>query len=200
MLDKITYLKSKLSKIEVINEERQNRVNELNSLLDSYFAELEKIKEEYKIVKFTLKELGNYYKKARDSNLISLGTNQGEFMTELLNRPFEVSMEVRNNGKYDYLDIFVNGTTPKRLSGGEKQVLSVSLTLECVGNNVVILDETLNSLDPVTLQGMIDYLKQESKDKQIIVIELDKDLFINDTDTDIHYIRIGGDANEEAWE
>lgn len=200
MLDKITYLKSKLSKIEVINEERQNRVNELNSLLDSYFAELEKIKEEYKIVKFTLKELGNYYKKARDSNLISLGTNQGEFMTELLNRPFEVSMEVRNNGKYDYLDIFVNGTTPKRLSGGEKQVLSVSLTLECVGNNVVILDETLNSLDPVTLQGMIDYLKQESKDKQIIVIELDKDLFINDTDTDIHYIRIGGDANEKAWE
>ncbi len=73
------------------------------------------------------------------------------------------------------------------LSGGQKQKLGVSLTS---GKNVdlIIFDEPTKGFDSLGVKTICDYIKEESKEKHIIVISHDERLINNIPDSHIIYI------------
>lgn len=168
--------------LQVLKEVNQSKINDYNfqlNRLEEVERDLEKFKEEYNWNEFLIRTLSDYYKMARSSNLKDLGVNIGRAMTYILNKPYQVKLDIKKRGVHDYLEILVNNTPAVNLSGGEKQVLSVLLVVECVTNPVVILDETINSLDPITRETVVEYLQQVSSSHQIFLIELADDLDID---------------------
>ena len=168
----------RLKNIKIKNEIKIKEKNRLRNRLDSLYTELENLKDKYEDLSFLSTSLSEYYKIARESNLSELSKIVGETMTYILGKPYDVDINIKKQGQYDYLDINVNGVPQKDLSGGEKQVLSLLLVAESVTNEVLILDETINSLDPYTQETVLTYLKDLSEDYQIIMIELDDNLNI----------------------
>ena len=178
MLNKIRTLKDNLVRLETVNNERIESYNHKTAELNNLFDLREDIRIEYSTAQFVSKALAQYYKSAREDNLINLGNRIGDFMTSMTGTPFEVEFLITRNGNYDYLSTSINGMTPKQLSSGERQVFSIAMVVECVSNGVLILDETINSLDPITLENMLEYLKEVSEHKQVFLIELDDNIDI----------------------
>lgn len=178
MLNKIRTLKDNLVRLETVNNERIESYNHKTAELNNLFDLREDIRIEYSTAQFVSKALAQYYKNAREDNLINLGNRIGDFMTSMTGTPFEVEFLITRNGNYDYLSTSINGMTPKQLSSGERQVFSIAMVVECVSNGVLILDETINSLDPITLENMLEYLKEVSEHKQVFLIELDDNIDI----------------------
>lgn len=169
-------LKEKVTKLKIINNEKILEKQRKEKRINSLYQELDRLNYNYESTEFTARTLAEYYKLARESNLNELGIIIGETMEEILGKSYDVGITIKKIGQYDYLDINVNGVSPQDLSGGEKQVLSLLLVAECVTNEVLILDETINSLDPFTQVTVLRYLEDLSKNYQIVIIELDDNL------------------------
>lgn len=178
MSTQIEDIRRRLEKINNINSERlrvkalkDNELNDLYNLRDKYRQEIE-------TVRFVVEKSAEYYKDAREENLKGLEAIVGDFMSNVLDKEYEVSLKIKRSGNYDYLDVTVNGLEPKDLSGGETQVYSLAMISECVGNNILVLDETINSLDPIAQKKIIYYLEKLAETKQVIIVELDDNLEI----------------------
>lgn len=176
MLAKIEALKKRLDTVDTVNKERlrvkaikDNEINEMYKLR-------EKIREDLNTLRFVVRSSAEYYTIARKRNLESLEKSVEEFMSSVLEKPYEVKLGIRRSGNYDYLDINVNGLEPKDLSGGEKQVFSLAMVSECASNGVLMLDETINSLDPYALSKIVYYLEKISEDRQVFLVELNDHL------------------------
>lgn len=170
-------LKTRLNQIEIVNNERVKRYNELKSKAMEIEERVERNKNQYTILEFIRRTSAEFYRVARESNLKALGDRIGEFMTNVLSaNTYEVELKIGQRGNFDYLDARVNGLEPKHLSGGEKQVFSLAMVAECSSNGVLVLDETINSLDPIALDTILEYLIDIGNDKQVFMVELDDNL------------------------
>lgn len=178
MLAKIKALKKDLDRFDNVNTERLRQKTLKDTELNELYNKRDAIREDIETLKFIVRSSAEYYTAARKKNLESLEKSVGEFMTSVLGREYNVQLGIKRSGNYDYLDINVNGLEPKDLSGGEKQVFSLSMVSECTTNGVLILDETINSLDPHALEKIVYYLEKIGEDKQVFIIELDDNLEI----------------------
>lgn len=178
MLAKIESLRKRAEKIDYTNRERIRVKIEKESYLNELYSRREKFREEIETARFITRTSAEYYKSSREENLKGLGKIISEFMENILEKEYEVKLGIKRNGNYDYLDIIVNGLEPKDLSDGEKQAFSLAMISECVGNGILVLDETTNSLDPVALKNAVYYLNKMSDNKQVFIIELDENFEI----------------------
>lgn len=80
------------------------------------------------------------------------------------------------NKKYiDFLELPLD-TEIKNLSKGNKQKLAFLATL--IGDSeVLILDEPLSGFDPTKKQKIVEILKQETKDKTVLIISHSPEVF-----------------------
>ena len=169
---------NKLKEIKIKNQVKIEEKTKLSERLTSLYQELDYLKNKYENLNFLSTSLSEYYKEARENNLKELSKVIGDTMSYILGKTYDVNISIKKQGQYDYLDINVNGVPQKDLSGGEKQVLSLLLVAESVTDEVLILDETINSLDPFTQETILTYLNDLSETYQIIMIELDDNLNI----------------------
>ena len=177
MLDKIERVQKQLEYLKAVNDERIENYNKKTIELNNLMEKREELRDKYRLLKFILKSSAEYYKYAREGNLKNLGERVGQFMGQVLGKDkYQVDLGIRRQGNYDYLDVWINGLTPKALSGGEKQVFSLAMVCECTSNGVIVLDETINSLDPYALEKALEYLENVAQEKQIFLIELDDNL------------------------
>ena len=178
MFDKIDLLRRNLDKLKGVNSEKLNQKAKIDAQTTKIMKEREHIRGQVEIAEFTLKSVSQYYKAARESNLEKLGEVVGEFMSSIMKNDYVVELYIRTSGKYEYLEALINGVRPTDLSGGEKQLFSLAMVSECTTNDVLILDETINSLDPYALEKVKDYLEEIAETKQLILVELDDNLEI----------------------
>lgn len=181
MLTKIRELKRNLDKVDSVNTERMRQKTLKDTELNELYNKRDDLRLDIETLKFIVRSSAEYYTDARKKNLETLEKSVGEFMTSVLEREYDVKLGIKRNGNYDYLDISVNGLEPKDLSGGEKQVFSLSMVSECSTSGVLVLDETINSLDPHALEKIVYYLEKIGEDKQVFIIELDDNLEIPHT-------------------
>lgn len=178
MFDKIDKLKRNLDKLKGINIERLSRKEIIDNQTKKLLKERETLREALTIAEFTQKSISQYYKLAREGNLERLGQVVGEFMSSIMKNDYEVELYIRTSGKHEYLEALINGVRPIDLSGGEKQLFSLAMVAECSTNNVLVLDETINSLDPYALEKVKEYLEEIAETKQLVLVELDDNLEI----------------------
>lgn len=168
----------RLKRIKAYNDVKLLERKELRERLELLYNELEHLRGRFTDLEFMSRTLSEYYKEGREGNLKELSLLVSDAMTYILGKPYQVEITILKHGQYDYLDIKANGVPKKDLSGGEKQVLSLLLVSESVTNKTLILDETINSLDPFTQETVLNYLDSISQTYQIIMIELDDNLGI----------------------
>jgi ABC-type multidrug transport system ATPase subunit len=178
MLTKIEDLKKRIERIDYVNRERLRVKCDKDNYLLNLYKKRESLRRELEVSRFIIKSSAEYYKLTREENLSGLGEIVGEFMENVLDKKYEVKLGIKSSGNYDYLDAKINGLEPRYLSGGESQAYSLAMISESMGNGILVLDETTNSLDPIALNNVLSYLNKMSEDKQIFIIELDENFGI----------------------
>lgn len=178
MLANLKQIKREFEDIRTVNVERIKRKERIQERVNSLEQTIQKYKEEIELFKFINRSASDFYRISREENLTHLAQKIGEFMSNVLANDYIVELGIKRRGDFDYLEAFINGLEPRDLSGGEKQVYSLAMVAECSTNGVLMLDETINSLDPIALDTILEYLKEMGETRQIFLIELDDNLDI----------------------